>query len=189
MTSSSVNIYWNDSVKKKVPFNYIIDRIGCYKRNTFPVETEKTYITLRNLDPSSFYYINVAISNNITVLTDKWLFESETFRTQNGGKWLSNACKLLGCCYTWINDNKFIDIFSLAINIFRNSWWAATKDLQFTISCLVFLLTLFCNSVNLAYPDSKHSIHINWSFNFHMKAFYFAFNQMFVNVVTEWYIT
>ena len=86
VTSSSVNISWSENVTKKEDYNYIIDCIGCYKRNIFPVETNQTYVILKNLDSSSLYYITVAIHNSVTVLTAKWPSESGTFQTLNKGK-------------------------------------------------------------------------------------------------------
>lgn len=86
VTSSSVNISWSDSVTKKEHYNYIIDCIGCYKRNVFPVETDQTYIILKNLDPSTLYYVTIAINNSVTILTGKWPSAFGTFRTQNKGK-------------------------------------------------------------------------------------------------------
>lgn len=85
VTSSSVNVSWSDNVIKTRPYSYIIDCIGCYKRTIFPIETEQTYVILKDLDPTSLYYITVAVNNNITVLTGKSLSESGTFRTQNKG--------------------------------------------------------------------------------------------------------
>ena len=95
ITSSSVNVSWSDSVTKTEPYNYKIDCIGCYKRSTFPIETEQTYVILQNLDPSSLYYITVAVNNNITMITDKWLSESGTFHTQSKGKQFLNKFNLV----------------------------------------------------------------------------------------------
>ena len=94
ITSSSVNVSWSDSVTRTEPYNYIIDCIGCYKRSIFPVETEQTYVILNNLDPSSLYYITVAVNNNITKITGNWLSESGTFLTKSKGKQTFNKCKL-----------------------------------------------------------------------------------------------
>ena len=94
ITSSSAIVLWSDSVTKTEPYNYIIDCIGCYKRSSFPVETEQTYVILKNLDASSLYYITVAVNNNITMITGKWLYESRTFHTRSKGKQLFNKCKL-----------------------------------------------------------------------------------------------
>ena len=85
ITSTSVNISWTDNAAKKQPFNYIIEYFGCCKSNVFPIETKKTSIIIEHLDPSTLYNIGVAVSNGITALTGKFLYEKAELQTEIEG--------------------------------------------------------------------------------------------------------
>ena len=85
VTSTSVNISWTDNGAKKQPFNYIIDCFGCCKSNVFPIETKQTSVIIGNLDPSTLYNIGVTVSNGVTALTGKFLYEAAELQTKIGG--------------------------------------------------------------------------------------------------------
>ena len=86
ITSTSVNISWTDNSEKREPFNYVIDCFGCCKSNVFPIETKQTSAVIENLDPSTFYNVGVAVSNSITAITGKFLFETAQLQTKVGGR-------------------------------------------------------------------------------------------------------
>ena len=85
ITSTSVNISWNDDSLKENPFNYIIDCFGCSKQNIFHVETEQSSVIIKNLNASTIYNISVAVNNSITVLADELLYETAELHTKVGG--------------------------------------------------------------------------------------------------------
>ena len=86
ITGTSVKISWTDNSPKKGSFNYIIDCFGCSKCKIFPINTEKTSVVVKNLDPSTLYSIGVAVNNSITALTDKLLYKKATFHTEVEGE-------------------------------------------------------------------------------------------------------
>ena len=86
ITSTSVKISWTDNSTKKGAFNYIIDCFSCSKCIIFPVHTEETSVTVKNLDPSTRYTVGVAVNNSITALTGKLLYKRAEFYTNVEGE-------------------------------------------------------------------------------------------------------
>ena len=82
ITKSSANISWTFVGEA---FHYTIDCNDCSKPNIFPVDTNQTSTILRGLDASTQYNISVTVSNNITRLTNRSLYQFSVLNTRAGG--------------------------------------------------------------------------------------------------------
>ena len=82
ITKSSANISWT---YVGGAFHYTIDCNGCSKPNIFPVDTNQTSTILRGLYASTQYNISVTVSNNITRLTNRSLYQFSVLNTRAGG--------------------------------------------------------------------------------------------------------
>ena len=82
ITKSSANISWTFVGKA---LHYTIDCNDCSKPNIFPVDTNQTSMTLKELDASTQYNISVTVNNNITWLTNQSLYQFSVLHTRPGG--------------------------------------------------------------------------------------------------------
>ena len=79
----SVKVSWQNKARY---WYYIINCIGCTRKEIIPNQTRSESVTLESLSPSTTYNISIAVSNNITEITGVLNHAFAVFTTDPGSK-------------------------------------------------------------------------------------------------------
>ena len=79
----SVKISWQNKARY---WYYIINCIGCTRKEIIPNQTRSENVTLESLSPSTTYNISIAVSSNITEMTGVLNHAFAVFTTDPGSK-------------------------------------------------------------------------------------------------------